>query len=241
MAKAFSDAGARVILVARRLELLESLSTKLGNARALSMNVADQQSVKQGIAALEQAGEHIDICVNNAGIVQLTPVFTTETEEEKSDPFESIIQTNLMGVWYVTKAIAHHMKNQKIHAAIINISSVNGTNRVRKGIAAYAASKAAVIQMTKVLVGDLSPYHIRINCVVPGLFHTPLTDHKLDTNKKKADIAKTIPLGFVATPQDLNGAVLLLASNTHARYMTGSCITVDGGISWGGNYHSSTH
>lgn len=227
---ALNRAGARVILAARRIDKLKTLALKLNNARAIEMDVSDKQSVKSCFTELEQAGEKIDICVNNAGIAILTPIF----EEEDNDNFESIIQTNLMGVWYVTKTVANHMKHLSIHGSIINIGSVNGQNKLRDGLAAYASSKSAIIQMTKALVGELSPYNIRINCINPGLFHTPLTDYKLNTIEQKEAMKKIIPLNLIATPKDLDGALLLLASNDHSRYMTGSCITVDGGVSWGG-------
>lgn len=117
----------------------------------------------------------------------------------------------------------------------ITTASVNAANKLRKNLASYAASKAAVIQLTKALVGELSPYNIRINCIIPGLCHTPLTDYKLNTDEQRRAMEAIIPLGFVANPADLNGALLLLASNFHSRYMTGACITVDGGASWAGS------
>jgi NADP-dependent 3-hydroxy acid dehydrogenase YdfG len=113
--------GARVLLASRRDDKLKVLSNELGNAMAIKMDVADKNSVISCFAELEATGEKIDICVNNAGIAKLTPIF----EEEQNDDFESLIQTNLMGVWYVTKAVANHMKNNNIHGSIINIASVN--------------------------------------------------------------------------------------------------------------------
>lgn len=139
-----------------------------------------------------------------------------------------------MGVWYVTTNVANHMKQHNIQGSIINISSVNGANRLREEVAGYAASKAAVIQMTKALVGELSPVGIRINCIAPGLFHTPLTDYKLNTAEAKEEMAKKIPVQFVGDPSDLDGAVLYLACNTTSRYVTGTYLVVDGGVSWGG-------
>lgn len=194
------------------------------------MDVSNKGQVIRKIAELEETGEKIDICVNNAGIAGLTPIFE---KDDKSD-FESIIQTNLMGTWYVTKAIASHMKRNSIHGSIINIGSVNGANKLRDGLAAYASSKAAIIQLTKALVGELSPYNIRINCIAPGLFHTSLTEPQLNSGKGRKSIERLIPLGFVAKPEDLSGVILLLSSNQASSYMTGTCITVDGGISWGG-------
>jgi NAD(P)-dependent dehydrogenase (short-subunit alcohol dehydrogenase family) len=229
-ARILHSAGSRVILAARRIDKLKALSCELVNSRAIQMDVSDKKSVIRCFSELEEAGEKIDICVNSAGIAALTPIF-----DDNKDDFELILQTNLMGVWYVTKAVSNHMKNYGINGSIINIASVNGENKLREGLAAYAASKAAVIQMTKALVGELSPHNIRINCISPGLFHTPLTDYKLNTDLKKKELGRTIPLGFVATPQDLNGALLLLASNKYSAYITGTCITVDGGVSWGGS------
>lgn len=124
--------------------------------------------------------------------------------------------------------VANHMKNYDIHGTIINIASVNGANRLRENIAGYCTSKASVIQMTKALVGELATAHIRINCIIPGIFHTPLTDYKLSTEKQRKELEKLIPLHFIAESTDLDGAILYLASNKASRYVTGSCITVDG-------------
>jgi NADP-dependent 3-hydroxy acid dehydrogenase YdfG len=121
-ARYLSGAGARVLLAARRIDKLNTLAAELNNAKAIQMDVSDKQSVKSCFAELEKDGEKIDICVNNAGIAALTPIF----EEDDNDNFESIIQTNLMGVWYVTKAVANHMKGHKINGSIINIASING-------------------------------------------------------------------------------------------------------------------
>ena len=201
-----------------------------GNSIALKVDVSDKNSVIEAFKQLDNLGENIDICINNAGIAELTPIFDNNQESV----FESIMQTNIVGAWYIIKEVAKHMQQRNIAGSIINISSVNGANRLREGITAYAASKAAVTQMTKALVGELSPYNIRINTISPGLVYTPLTDYKLNTPQLRNEMENIIPLGFIANPVDLNGAVIYLASNKLSRYVTGSCITVDGGVSWGG-------
>lgn len=223
--------GARVLLASRSYGKLQDLCDELGNAKAIKMDVADKKSVIRCFADLEEAGEKIDICINNAGIAKLTPIF----EEEQNDDFESLIQTNLMGAWYVTKAIANHMKNNNIHGSIINIGSIRGTNVLANETTAYAVSKAGVIHMTKTLVGELAPHMIRINCVIPGLFETPLTVYKLTDEEQRQKQVNTIPLAFIANPSDLDGAILYLSSNEASQYVTGSSITVDGGKScvWG--------
>ena len=223
-ARCLSGAGARVILAARRVDKLESLSKELKNSRAIQMDMADKQSVKNCFVELEQAGEKIDICVNNAGIAVLTPIF----EEDDNNNFESTIQTNLMGVWYVTKAAATHMKNNDIHGSIINIGSVNGDAIPAKNGAAYCISKAAVIHLTKTLVGELSPHKIRINCISPGWFRTPMNGPDVE------QIIPLIPYGDIAEPNDLDGLILYIASNNASKYVTGASFTIDGGMSWGG-------
>jgi len=230
-ARCLSSAGARVILAARRVEKLNALAAELNNAKALEMNVADKSSVLRAFHQLEAAGEKIDICINNAGIGTLTPMFG----EDKDSDFENMIQTNLMGVWYVSKAVTNHMRNHGIHGSIINIGSVNGANKLVAQIGGYCASKAAVIQLTKALVGELAEHNIRINCINPGYHKTPMTADRVDNESTKSELEKQIPLGFIANPADIDGLILYLASNQASRYVTGSIITVDGGISWGGS------
>jgi NAD(P)-dependent dehydrogenase (short-subunit alcohol dehydrogenase family) len=165
------------------------------------MNVSQESSVTKGFEVLEQRGEKIDICVNSAGIFKSTPLL----EHDNHDSFEETMRVNVMGTWNVIKSVALHMKHHKIQGSIITIGSTNGAHRLRENLGAYASSKAAVHQMKKALVGELSPYNIRINCISPGLFHTPLTDFKLQTEEMRENIGKLIPLGFVGNPKDLNG------------------------------------
>jgi NAD(P)-dependent dehydrogenase (short-subunit alcohol dehydrogenase family) len=233
-AHTLADAGAKVILAARKLDHLiriaRDIQEKGGKAIPVKMDVSDQASVQGSIDGLATQGEVIDILVNNAGIGQSTPIF----EADNQGHFEAMIQTNVMGVWYGTKAVANHMKSQGVQGSIVNIASVAGANRFREQTAGYSASKAAVIQMTKALVGELASANIRINCIAPGLVHTPMTDYRVGVPEERRTIEQTIPLRFVADPKDLDGAILYLASNEASRYMTGACITIDGGASWGG-------
>lgn len=231
MAFVLAQHGAKVILTARREEALHAITKQIPNSSLYIMDVADSKSVHAVFKQIEEDQHRIDICINNAGIGKLTPVFDSSSHED----FERIMQTNVMGTWYVTQAAANHMKQHSIAGSIINLSSVNGANKLREQLTGYAVSKAAVIQMTKALVGELSRVNIRINCIAPGLFHTPLTDYKLNTVDAKEEMAQKIPLHFVGSPSDLDGTILYLASNDASRYVTGSCLVVDGGVSWGGS------
>mgnify|MGYP002378615137 CR=1 FL=1 len=226
------QAGARVILAARRLDKLKVMSDSLNekgfSALPLEMDVSNKDSVRKAFEQLREKEERIDICVNNAGIGKSTPIF----DKTDSDKFEANMQTNVLGIWYVTKEVANHMKDHGIEGSIINIASINGADVPAFGAAGYCASKAAVLQLTKALVGELAKYKIRINSISPGIFQTQMTAESIKANQ--GHILQKTPLNFIADPKDLDGILLYLASNKASRYVTGSCNTVDGGVSWGG-------
>lgn len=226
-ARALSGAGCRIILAARRLEKLEKFAEELGNSLALQLDVSNKQLVQTAFTTLEERGERVDICVNNAGIANLSPIF----DEDEDNIFENIMQTNVMGVWYVTKEVCKHMKKHSIHGSIINISSINGDDYPRTELAAYNASKSAVIQLTRTIATKLAECKIRANCILPGLFCTPLTSRGLTEEKDRKAREDIIPLNFVATPPDLDAMILYLASNQASKYVTGANFTVDGGVS----------
>lgn len=230
-AMTMAQAGVKIIAVARtksRLQQLVQDITKVGG-RCLYMviDMADSKSIYQVIRDLELSGESIDILINNAGIAKLTPIFDCEQE----DRFTEIMKINVIGLWTLTREVAQHMKKHNIRGSIINIGSIDGANKPTEGASAYCSSKAAVIQITRSLVSELSRNKIRINCILPGLFHTPLTEDQINTIGSQ-QIENLIPLNFIGKPEDLDGVVFLLASNKASRYITGACITVDGGISW---------
>ena len=231
-ARCLSQAGARVIMAARNLEKLETLSQEIPDTMPLQFDIADKNSVQRAFEVLEEKKEQIDICINNAATYRPTPLFEESADDEVD--FEEMLQTNVLGTWHITKLIAAHMKKHAIHGSIINISSVNATHYLHSKRAGYCASKAAIIQMTKALVGELGDLGIRINCIVPGLIHTPATDYKLQTEEQRVEFRRLIPLHFIAQPSDLDGTILYLASNKASAYLTGSVITIDGGVSWGG-------
>ena len=227
-ARSLSSAGVRVLLAARRLDKLKALSSELINAKAIEMDISNKDSVASAFIDLEQDGEKIDICINNAGIGGLTPIFDEDSENDTN--FETIIQTNLVGVWYVTKAVANHMKNNGIRGSIINIGSVNGDTFPYEQLSGYAISKAGVTHMVKSLTVELAKYKIRINAINLG----PIQSHLLGSSfKHDWNFWKNkIPIGFIAEPSDLDGLILYLSSNEASKYVHGACFTIDGGMSW---------
>jgi NAD(P)-dependent dehydrogenase (short-subunit alcohol dehydrogenase family) len=241
-AQLLASEGVTVILAARQIHKLNQIADNIkysgGKAIVLPLDVSKKKQIKDSIAKILSEKIYIDILINNAGLSLLTPIFNNDSiNEVKSDKaFEEMMYTNVLGTWFVSCIVANHMKENNIFGSIINIASVCGANKLRSNLTGYCTSKAAVIQMTKAMVGELGTANIRVNCIVPGLINTPMTDERVGDNKTRKKIEDTIPLHFVSEPKDFDGALLYLASNNASRYVTGSCITVDGGVSWGGAY-----
>jgi NAD(P)-dependent dehydrogenase (short-subunit alcohol dehydrogenase family) len=122
------------------------------------------------------------------------------------------------------------LSTRPIKGSIINIGSVNGDAIPATQGAAYSVSKAAVIHLTKTLVGELSPHKIRINCISPGWVRTPMNGPEVE------NVIPHIPYGDIGEPEDLDGLILYLASNKASSYVQGANFTIDGGMSWGGKF-----
>ncbi len=227
-AEILSAAGADVIVCARRIERLEMLccqiKTQGSKATAMLLDVAEPNSIKQVIENLRDLNIDIDILINAAGVSGLTPI-----DAPHNEMWDKQYAVNLRGLWLMTQGVSQIMIERKVAGSIINISSINGGDVPYFKAAAYCATKAGVVQLTKQLVGELSPHNIRINSILPGLFYTEMTQQKIDNNT--TEFVGNIPVGFVADPSDLDGMILYLSSNNASRYVTGTCIPVDGGVS----------
>jgi NAD(P)-dependent dehydrogenase (short-subunit alcohol dehydrogenase family) len=214
-------AGASVIIAARRSAALETLAVQLREdgvaVETLALDVTDKDNV---IAAVESAGR-LDIVVNNAGIVRSKLAL----EQSESD-WDSVIDTNLKGMFLVTQAAAKGMKASGKGGSIINVASVLGF-RQAGAILPYAVSKAGVIQMTKSFALELARFNIRVNALAPGYLATDL-NRGFFQSPAGQDMIRRIPQRRLGELGDLDGPILLLASDA-SRYMTGSTIVVDGG------------
>lgn len=163
---------------------------------------------------------NIDVLVNNAGITRDTLLMRMKKED-----FESVIDTNLVGTFNVTKNVISHMLKAR-SGRIINISSVVGVSG-NAGQTNYAASKAGIIGFTKSLAKEVASRNILVNAVAPGFIETGMTDVLKDEIKQ--DIEKNIPLKRIGTPQDVANVVKFLASEDSS-YITGQVLHVDGGM-----------
>ncbi|MAN73719.1 MAG: 2-deoxy-D-gluconate 3-dehydrogenase [Henriciella sp.] len=225
-ARGLSEAGATVVLAARRLEKLEALAGEIksagGKALAVSMDVTDPASVEAAFKTVQdELGGPADIIVNNSGISR-DNWFTQMTEED----WRAVMDCNLDGVWRVAKAGANALMEAGKPGSIINIASITA-KRPQYTIAAYAASKAAVEHFTRVMALELARYGIRANALAPGYFKTDINDEFLESEPGDK-MRKRIPMRRFGDHKELTGALLLLASDAGS-YMTGTTIAVDGG------------
>ncbi|MCE2517549.1 MAG: SDR family oxidoreductase [Alphaproteobacteria bacterium] len=222
-AKVLSSAGATVGLAARRADKLAEVAATLdGPAHVIEMDVTAPDSIAAGLDAyLHSAGQLPDILINNAGIAD--PAGFLQADREKT---QAVFATNQMAVMDVTQDLCRRWVANGQGGNVIHISSITGLRAVG-GAAAYAASKAAVAHLTKIQALELARHQIRVNAIAPGYFATEINEDFLETDAGQA-LIKRIPMRRCGTRDDLNGALLLLASGMSA-YMTGTVIPVDGG------------
>ena len=224
-ARLLSAHGAAVALAARQTVKLKDLETEIrakgGRAAAVQMDVTDMISIGKAIDAAEAALGPVSVLVNNAGIA-----IEKMAVEQTEDDWDSVINANLKGAYFVATEMARRMIARKQEGNIINIASVLGFG-VAKGTIAYAVAKAGVIQLTKALALELAFKGVRVNAIAPGWFVTEMNRAYL-TGEEGAAIKREIPVGRFGEEHDLDGALLLLASEA-GRYIAGATIVVDGG------------
>lgn len=217
-------AGADVVLAARRREPLEATADEIRSlgrqASCVSLDVTDSARIATAFA--NEIGA-VDVLVNNAGTAG--PGSLLEMDEETWD---RVLDVNVKGAWLVTRAAVRGMIERGSGGSIVNVASVLGV-AVQKWTANYPASKAALLQLTRAMALDWARYGIRVNAVLPGYFATEMSTGYLASDAGKA-MLKRMPMRRLGDPAELDGALLLLASDA-SRYMTGSTITVDGGLS----------
>jgi NAD(P)-dependent dehydrogenase (short-subunit alcohol dehydrogenase family) len=216
---------AKVTLAARRADALASvvaeINTMGGKAQGVLLDVTLANGIDAAMKDAEETFGPIHAIVNNAGVTATKPAL-----EQDERNWDSVVDTNLKGVWLVAQAAARRMIANKVTGSIVNIASILGV-RVAGAVAPYAVSKAGVIQMTKALALEWARYGIRVNALAPGYFATELNDDFFESDAGKA-LIKRVPQRRLGQLGELDGPLLLLISNAGS-FMTGSVITVDGG------------
>lgn len=224
-APVLAQAGAKVVLAARRTDLIQKEADKIvaagGQAMAVTMDVTDSGSVKAALDEAEAGFGLVTVVINNAGIT--IPKLLVDLSD---DDWNAVVDTNLTGVAFVTRESARRMMAAKVGGSIVNIASITA-ERVQKALTSYAASKAAVVQFTKAAALEFAQFDIRVNALCPGYFQTDLNREWFKTDEGQALISR-IPQRRTGNLPELNGPLLLLASDAGS-LMTGASITVDGG------------
>ena len=225
-ARVLSAHGAAVLLAARQAAKLKSLEEEIrakgGRAAAVQMDVTDMATISRALDTAEMPFGPVTVLINNAGIA-IEKLATDQTEAD----WDAVIGANLKGAYFLATEAARRMIARKQGGNIVNIASVLGTG-VLKAVSPYAISKAGMIQATRAMALELAANNIRINALAPGYIDTEM-NHAFWSTPAGERLAKRIPQRRVGAESDLDGAILLLASNA-SRYMTGSVVTVDGGF-----------
>ena len=238
IALTLAEAGADVAVSARQLPALEAVAVEIeGLGRrslAIACDVTDPEQVRQMAATTIETLGGLDLLVNNAGMAG-SHKFLGHPDEL----WHRLLAVNLTGVYYVSKAIAPVMVEQK-WGRIINIASI-ASKVSGKYMAAYAASKHGVLGLTRAMAVELMPYHITVNAICPGYVDTPMTDNSIAnvvnrTGMSEAEARQAIEKlnahGRLIEPEEVAAVALLLAQDV-SKSITGQAINVDGGtVMW---------
>lgn len=227
LAIGLAEAGADVALLARTEEDLKDTAAAIDDlgrrALILPTDVTNREQVHSAIAEVKSEWDHIDILVNNAGMNIRSKALDVTDEE-----WQTIMNTNLKSAFMMSQEAGKVMKGQKTGGKIINITSVGGHVALRTGVV-YAATKAALIQMTKVLAMEWGQYGINVNAIGPWYFKTPLTEKLLSDEGYVNDILAVTPLKRIGELPELVGPTIFLSSDA-GNYVTGQTLFVDGGM-----------
>ena len=229
LAGALAGAGADLCLTARKAddceEFAESLRRRGTDVSTFSLDVREEESIHAFADAVQAGDRRIDILVNNAGCNRRKPAL-----EVTWDDWNTILDTNLRGTFFVSQALAAGMCRRG-YGRIINIGSVTCVAGYA-GLAPYGASRGGVRQLTMSLADDWGPHGVTVNCLAPGWFNTAQTATLYQSEEWVDYLCDRIPVKRPGRPHDLDGAVVFLAGRA-SEYITGQTLLVDGGISTG--------
>lgn len=227
--RALARAGADLVITSRNISSLDKFKEEIESmgrkALPVELDVRDYDSIQRMVEKAYEEYEKIDILVNNAGCNIRKPALDITW-----DDWNTVLDTNLRGAFFVAQAVARKMI-PRLYGRIINIGSVTSVFGYA-GITPYCASRGGVKQMTMSLADEWGRYGITVNCLAPGWFKTEQNKVLYENKKWVEYICDRIPLKRPGQPDDLDGAIVFLASD-ESKYITGQIILVDGGITTG--------
>jgi 3-oxoacyl-[acyl-carrier protein] reductase len=229
ISKRLAAEGCKVILIGRNRDRLGKVASEIGNNKSVLPVVADITKEAEVLLALEQTistFDRVDILVNNAGMITDPVPFHESSEDQWND----LMDTNLVGTFRMTKALLPvMMKNNS--GSIVNISSVLGIRSIPKvPLSVYGVTKAGIIMFTKSIAVEYGQYGIRSNCLCPSTIRSSIIEPYLQDENAKKILESTFPMRRIGEPDDIAGATAYLCSDD-AKWVTGSVIMIDGGLS----------
>jgi NAD(P)-dependent dehydrogenase (short-subunit alcohol dehydrogenase family) len=232
IALGLAKAGAKVVITSRKMNDLEANAAEIkafgGEAFPIQAHLGKVEEINRMVSTVMDRFGRIDILVNNAGT---NPALGTVLDAEER-LWETIMNVNLKGVYFVSQAVAKVMKKQG-GGKIINIASVDGITP-EPGVSIYNISKAGVRMITQSFALELAPFNIQVNTIAPGPISTKLLDSHWfhlppeEAKKEKEAMAKITPMGRIGEPDEIVGAAVYLASDASS-YTNGAEIVIDGG------------
>ncbi len=227
IAQRFAAEGAKVLIgdvnAGAAETVIEAIRTSGGDARFVPLDVTDEESWREALAAVRTADGRLDILVNNAGITKRIPITDMALED-----FEAVMAVNVRGVFLGIKHTLPLMK-ERGGGSIVNISSICGLVGHKFTNETYTTSKGAVTLLTKSVAVRHARDNIRCNSIHPGTVDTPMVQELFKDPEKKRERLDEVPLGRLATARDVANAALFLASD-EAGFITGAALPVDGGL-----------